>query len=62
VGGSQGGDVGFVEKVSIWTAPATRNTLRLGLLAHESTSPSARPRVTRPVLARGTHVDGNRIG
>lgn len=62
VGGSQGGDVGFVEKVSIWTAPATRNTLRLSLLAHESTSPSARPRVTRPVLARGTHVDGNRIG
>lgn len=62
VDGSRGGDPGFVETVAIWTVPASRNTLRLAVLAHEFTTPSSQSRVTRPSLSRGIHVDGNWLG
>lgn len=59
---ASGGDIGFVQKVSIWTAAASKNGLRLGVLAHDFTAPSSRPRVTRQAISRGVHVDGNRLG
>lgn len=62
VDGVRGGDAGFVATVSIWSAAAARNSLRLNVFAHEFTSPSARPRTTLVSLSRGIHVDGNRLG
>jgi hypothetical protein len=60
--GTRGGDPGFVETVAIWTVPVSKNTLRLDVLAHQYTTASGRPRITKPLLSRGVHVDGNRLG